>query len=415
MDTERAWAAGEQPPEHCDLAVVGAGIVGLAVARELLRRRPGASLCVFERESAVAMHQTGRSSGTVHAGIYYEPGSLKARLCVEGARELRTYCLERAIALEESGKLIVATDPSELPRLRELELQGNANGVEGLRMLGPDDAREIEPHVRALAALHSPRTAVVDFSAVARSLASEVLTAGATVATSCRVSGVTVARGALRVQHARGQTIAAHAIFCAGAWADRLARAAGAAGDPRIVPFRGAYLRLRPRSRELVRSLIYPVPDPSLPFLGAHFTRTVAGEVLIGPTALLAGARDAYSPSNVRARDALETLTWPGTWRMAARHSRAALAELHRALVPRAVVSAAARLVPELNASDVEPAFAGVRAQAVSRRGELLSDFAFSRTERALHVRNAPSPAATAALAIARYVADAAERELDLA
>jgi len=415
MSAEHVWAGDKQPPEHCDLAVVGGGIVGLAVARELLRRRPGASLCVFERESAVAMHQTGRSSGTVHAGIYYEPGSLKARLCVEGARELRTYCAEHAIALEESGKLIVATRASELPRLQELERRGNANGVEGLQMLAPDAAREIEPHARALAALYSPRTAVVDFSAVARSLASNALAAGATVATSCRVGEVNSARGALRLQHARGQTSAAHAIFCAGAWADRLARAAGAGDEPRIVPFRGAYLRLRPPGRYLVRSLIYPVPDPALPFLGAHLTRTIAGEVLIGPTALLAGARDAYSRSSIRARDALETLTWPGTWRMAARHWRAALAELHHAIVPRALISAAARLVPELNASDVEPAFAGVRAQAVSRRGELLSDFAFSRTERAQHVRNAPSPAATAALAIARHVANAAERELDLA
>jgi 2-hydroxyglutarate dehydrogenase len=256
---------------------------------------------------------------------------------------------------------------------------------------------------------------VVDFAAVARMLASELAAAGATVATSCGVDAVDPGARMLRLAHTRGETHARYAIFCAGAWADTLAVAAGACADPRIVPFRGAYLRLRAERRELVRSLIYPVPDPALPFLGAHFTRTIGDEVLIGPTALVAGARDAGARRAFRARDVLDTVRWPGTWRMARRHWLAGLAELHRALGPRALVSAAARLVPELATTDIEPAFAGVRAQAVTRRGELLADFAFSHTERALHVRNAPSPAATAAFAIARYVADAAERELQRA
>jgi 2-hydroxyglutarate dehydrogenase len=406
-------AAG--PPDACDLAVVGGGIVGLAVARELIRRHPAASLCVFEREPRVGAHQTGRSSGVVHAGIYYAPGSLKARLCVEGARELRAYCSEHALALQETGKLIVAIVPAQVPALRELERRGNANGVEGLRMLDAARAREIEPHARAFAALHSPRSAVVDFAAVADALAFELTSAGATIATSCAVGAVRARARALRLAHARGETHAGYAIFCAGAWADRLAVAAGAGADPRIVPFRGAYLRLRAERRELVRSLIYPVPDPALPFLGAHFTRTIAGEVLIGPTALIAGARDASGPRAFRARDAFDTLRWPGTWRMARRHWRAGVTELHHALSRRTLVAAAAQLVPELATSDVAPAFAGVRAQAVSRRGELVTDFAFSHTERALHVRNAPSPAATAAFAIARHVADAAERELERA
>jgi (S)-2-hydroxyglutarate dehydrogenase len=407
--------AGEQPPDLCDLAVVGGGIIGLAVARELIRRRPHASLCLFEREPDVGAHQTGRSSGVVHAGIYYEPGSLKARLCTEGARELRAYCAERAIPLAEVGKLIVATRASEVPLLRELERRGKANGVEDLRLVDADHARKIEPHVRALAALHSPRTAVVDFVAVARAFAAEIAAAGATVATGCAITAVARAPKSLGLRHERGETRAGYAVFCAGAWADRLAAAAGAGLDPRIIPFRGAYLRLRAERRELVRALIYPVPDPSLPFLGAHLTRTITRDVLVGPTALLAGARDAYTPTTVRARDVLDTLFWPGTWRMARHHWRAGLDELGHALVPRALVSAAARLVPELTVADVEPAFAGVRAQAVDRRGQLLSDFAFSRTERALHVRNAPSPAATSALAIARYVADAVERGIDYA
>jgi (S)-2-hydroxyglutarate dehydrogenase len=405
--------ADEQPPELCDLAVVGGGIIGLAVARELIRRRPHASLCLFEREPDVGSHQTDRSSGVVHAGIYYEPGSLKARLCTEGARELREYCAERSIPLAEIGKLIVATRASELPLLRELERRGNANGVEDLRLVDAAGAREIEPQVRGLAALHSPRTAVVDFASVARAFAADIAAAGATVARSCAITAVVSARQRVGLCHERGETRAAYAVFCAGAWADRLAAAAGAGFDPRIIPFRGAYLRLRAERRELVRALIYPVPDPSLPFLGAHLTRAITGDVLIGPTALLAGARDAYALTTVRARDVRDTLLWPGTWRMAAHNWRAGLAELRDALVPRALVSAAARLVPELTREDVEPAFAGVRAQAVDRRGRLLSDFAFSRTERALHVRNAPSPAATSALAIGRFLADTVEREID--
>ena len=415
MAGEPALAPGTDAPERCDLAVVGGGIVGLAVARELIARRPGASMCVFEREPTVAAHQTGHSSGVIHAGIYYEPGSLKARLCTEGARELRGYCAEHSIPIEQRGKVIVATRSSQLSRLLELERRGRANGVEGLRMLDSAGIRALEPHARGVAALHSPRTAVVDFAAVARSLAAETVAAGATIATSCAVNAVTPARDGLRLGHERGTTSAAYAVFCAGAWADRLAAAAGAAADPRIVPFRGAYLRLLPQRRELVHGLVYPVPDPKLPFLGAHLTRTITGEVLIGPTALLAGARDGHAPGGLWARDVLETLSWPGSWRMAARHWRAGIRELRQALRPGALVAAAAELVPELSRADVEPAFAGVRAQAVSRRGELLSDFAFARTERALHVRNAPSPAATASLAIARHVADAAERELERA
>jgi len=404
----------ERAPERCDLAIVGGGIVGLAVARELIARKPQASVCVLEREAEIGMHQTGHNSGVIHAGVYYVPGSLKARLCVEGAREMYEYCGQRGVAHERCGKLIVATDASELGRLEELERRGRANGVPGLRRIDAAEIEELEPHARGIAGLHSPDTGIADFAAVARAYAQDLLDAGATVATGCGVQEVRVSGRTLRLGHAQGVTEATHAVFCAGAWADRLAVAAGADPDPRIVPFRGAYLRLVPERRQLVRSLIYPVPDPSLPFLGVHLTKHVSGEVLIGPTALMAGARDAYRLSTMHRRDLLDTLAWPGTWRMLARWWSTGITELRHALVRSAFVRAAARYVPELRLEDVQPAFAGVRAQALARDGRLVDDFVFSATERALHVRNAPSPAATSSLAIARHVADEAERAFGL-
>ncbi len=406
----------EQAPARCDLAVIGGGIVGLAVARELARRHPRASLCVLEREQRLATHQSGHSSGVIHAGIYYRPGSLKARLCVDGARALYAYCEERGIAHERCGKLILATDASQLATLGELELRGRANGVAGLRRLDAAELQRVEPHARALAALHSPDTGVVDFGAVARAYADDVAEAGGSIVLGCGVTAVDVRARSLRLSHAGGETEASNAIFCAGAWSDRLAVAAGAGADPRIVPFRGAYLRLLPERRELVRSLIYPTPDPSLPFLGVHLTRHLDGDVMIGPTALVVGARDAYDLRKLRLADLRDTLTWPGTWRMLGRTWPAALGELRRSVSRGALVAAARRLVPALTLEDVErrSSFAGVRAQALARDGRLLDDFAFSAGARALHVRNAPSPAATALLAIARHVCEQAERGLAL-
>jgi (S)-2-hydroxyglutarate dehydrogenase len=320
----------------------------------------------------------------------------------------------RGIAHERRGKLIPATRPPELARLEELQRRGNANGVPGLRRLDAAGIERIEPRARGLAALHSPGTGVVDFRAVAHAYAADVLEAGGAIVCGCQVHRVEVGARSLRLYHARGGTETSNAIFCAGAWADRLAVAAGADADPRIVPFRGAYLRLLPERRHLVRSLIYPVPDPSLPFLGAHLTRHVDGEVSIGPTALIAAARDGYRLSTVRREDLLETLAWGGTWRMLRRFWAAGAGELRRAASRAALVAAAARLVPELGPGDVEPGFAGVRAQALGRNGRLIEDFVFSATDRALHVRNAPSPAATASLAIARHVCEHAERAFGL-
>lgn len=329
---------------------------------------------------------------------------------MQGARELYDYCEEKEIPYERCGKLIVATRSSELRGLNELERRGRANGLHGLRSLDAEGIRELEPHASGIAGLHSPQTGIVDFQAVARAYAEDFMRAGGVLATACEVRGLSAGARSLRILHARGVTEAAHAICCGGAWADRLAVAAGANPDPRIVPFRGAYLQLVPERRHLVRSLIYPVPDPSLPFLGIHLTRRIDGEVLVGPTALLAGARDAYRLRRLRGADVLETLSWPGSWRMFRRWWRTGVTEVRHAAFRSAFVGAASRYVPEIETADVTPSFAGVRAQAVARDGRLVDDFAFSKTERALHMRNAPSPAATSSLSIARQIADEAER-----
>jgi 2-hydroxyglutarate dehydrogenase len=395
-----------RPPAECDLAVVGGGILGAAVARELLARRPGARLAVLEAEPRIGVHQTGRSSGVVHSGIYYEPGSLKARLCVEGSRALYEYCDAKGIPYQRSGKLIVAVEDGELGRLDELERRGIANSVVGLRRLGGDEIAAIEPHARGVAALHSPATGVVDFVAVASAYAEDVAAAGGTIHLGTKVRRASPLGGRLSIEHSHGTTVARGAVFCAGLWSDRLAVACGAPADPRIVPFRGAYLRLGPAEAELIRANVYPVPDPDLPFLGAHLTRNFAGDVLIGPSALMAPARDAYDLRHVHRRDLGETLRWPGTWKLMARHWRAGLIEMRNAAGPASFVAEAARMVPALKGAKTLPGPAGIRAQALGRDGKLLDDFVVHRTEHAVHVRNAPSPAATSSLALARLIAD---------
>ena len=399
-----------------DLAVVGAGVVGLAVARELLRRHPRLRLVVVDKEPQVGAHQTGHNSGVVHAGIYYQPGSLKARLCVEGAAALFDYCERREIALERCGKVIVALSERELGRLDELERRGRANGVPGLRRVDAAGLRELEPHAAGIAALHSPNTAIVDFPAVARALADDVAAAGGRLALGREVTAVERGSGGgVVLRDGDGGGLAARrVVFCAGLWADRVARAAGADPDPRIVPFRGQYMTLAPQARGLVKGLIYPVPDPALPFLGVHLTKHVSGEVWAGPSALLVGARDAYRLGRLRAADLADTLGWPGTWRVMARYWRSGLDEIVLAASRRAFARACAQYVPQLRPEDLLPGRAGVRAQAVSRDGRLVDDFVFSDSPGSLHVRNAPSPAATSALAIAATIADRAEEALAL-
>jgi L-2-hydroxyglutarate oxidase len=398
--------ASEDPDGAARFAVVGGGILGLATARELQRRHPRERVVVLEREPALARHQTGSNSGVAHAGIYYAPGSLKARLCVDGIRRLYAFCDEHAIPYERCGKVIVALDERERAGLDELERRGRANGVPGLRRLDARGLAEVEPHAAGVDALHSPHTGIVDFGAVAGKLAELLRADGATVATGCAVRAIERRDGETVLRHTRGELRARHAVTCAGAWSDRLAVAAGADPDPRIVPFRGAYLRLAPEARHLVRGLIYPVPDPSLPFLGVHLTRRVDGGVLLGPTALLVGARDAYTLTTVRAADLRDTLAWPGTWRMMARFWRTGVHELHLAASRRAFVAACARYVPGLQPAHVVDGPAGVRAQAVGRDGALIDDFVLHEAGGAVHVRNAPSPAATSSMALAELVAD---------
>ena len=400
-------------PSGYDRVVVGAGILGLAVAREMLARRPGDRVIVVEQADRVASHQTSHNSGVIHAGVYYAPGSMKAQLCVAGAARMYDYCERNGIDAQRIGKLIVATNAAEMPALSELEQRARANGVPGIRRLSAEEIREIEPHATGVAALHSPYTGIVDFRLVCERLGADVREAGAELRLGWKVGGVRTNGRSIRLVGPGGDAVeASGAVFCAGLWSDRLAGMAGASPDPRIVPFRGGYLRLRPDRRELVRGLIYPVPDPALPFLGVHLTPQVGGEVLVGPSALMVGARDAYKLSRIRPGDVRDALTWPGTWRMAARWWRTGVHEMHMAASRRAFAAHAAKYVPGLTARDMVPAFGGMRAQALGRDGRLVDDFVLSHTPRAVHVRNAPSPAATSSLALAAHIVDAAEKHL---
>lgn len=399
--------------DRYDLAVVGAGILGLACARELLLRRPRARVVIVDAAREPAAGQSGHNSGVVHAGVYYTPGSLKARLCVEGAARMYEYCQRRGIDARRVGKLIIAADTRELPALEEVERRARANGVPGIRHLDRHQIKQVEPSATGVAALHSPATGIVDFREVCRRLGEDVQEGGGELLLGWRVHGIREEDRLVRLTGPSEETIeASGAVFCAGLQSDRLAVLAGASPDPRIVPFRGAYRRLRADRRELVRGLIYPVPQPALPFLGVHFTARVDGEVLLGPTALMVAARDAYRLGRIRPRDLWDTLSWPGTWRMMRRWWHTGLHELRLAALPRSLAAEAARYVPALNPEDLEPSFAGIRAQSVGRDGRLVDDFVIASTTRTLHVRNAPSPAATSSLALAQLIVDGAERQL---
>lgn len=402
----------DRPPPACDIAVVGGGIIGLAVGRELKRRQPAARVCLLEAEGTLAAHQSSHNSGVVHAGVYYEPGSLRARLCVDGARRLADYCRERELPWRASGKLILATSEAEIPRLDELERRARENRVPDIARLAPEDIGKVEPFARGVAALHSPHTAVTDFAAVAESFASDFEAAGGSIHLGSPVLAA-IAAGSpagpatgIRVRTPHGPIDCGAAVFCAGLQSDRLARAAGGADEPRIVPIRGGYLRVRPDRADLVRGNVYPVPDPELPFLGAHLTRTLDGSLLIGPTAMMAGARDAYRLGRIRRSDVAETVRWPGTRRLLRRHWRASLKETLNSVRPARLAREAARMVPDLSPADVERGPAGVRAQALDRDGNLVEDFLLEETATGIHVRNAPSPAATSSLALADLVVD---------
>ena len=387
--------------------VVGAGIVGLAVARRLQQVVPGADVTVLDKELVVAAHQTGHNSGVVHAGLYYAPGSLKATLCRRGVGLLEAFCAEQAIPYERCGKLVVAREASELPRLDELERRARANGVPGLRRLTGTELEEIEPHARGAAALHSPETAIVDFRAVARALARDLEGRVGELRLGFCLSAIERRGGEIRLSDGLAEDVAFdRVVLCAGLQSDRVARLAGDPPDPVIVPFRGEYLRLVPERERLVRGLIYPVPDPRYPFLGVHFTRRIGGGVDLGPNAVLAFAREGYRRRDVSLRDLRATLAAPGFQRLARRHWRMGARELLGSLSRRAFIAEARGFIPELRVHDVESGPAGVRAQAVDPDGSLVDDFRISERDGVVVVRNAPSPAATSSLAIAEYIVE---------
>lgn len=396
-----------------DVVVVGAGIVGLATARELLRRRPGAKVTVLEKETAIAQHQTGHNSGVIHAGIYYAPGSLKAKLCVAGAEELKRYCGERGIPWKESGKLIVATREDELPRLQRLCERATANGVKDLRLVEKVELREIEPHCSGIRALFSPHTGIVDYGAVAQAYADDIRAAGGEIKTDHRVTGIRRREGRTLVSTTQGDFQTDALVACAGIQSDRVAEMTGNSRSPRIVPFRGDYYVLNPERRHLVRGNIYPVPDPRFPFLGVHFTPRMNGDIWLGPNAVLAFSREGYRFRDVRPGDLADTLTFRGFLKFGRTHWRIGYEEMARDLIKKRFLESLQNYIPELTSDDLLPGPSGVRAQAIGADGAMVDDFALDRGDGVLHVRNAPSPAATSSLQIGKYVVDALERLTD--
>jgi L-2-hydroxyglutarate oxidase len=398
-----------------NVIVIGGGVVGLGVALEITRRFPRLRLLVLEKEDGVARHQSGHNSGVIHSGVYYKPGSLKARLCVTGAAAMVEFCREQGIAHEVCGKVIVATREDELPRLEELRRRGEANGLTGLRMIGPEELREIEPHATGIKALVVPSTGITNYAVVCEKYAELISARGGTVLTSAAATGIKRLSNEIVVETSRGAFSTTAVINCAGLYSDRISRMAGDDPGVMIVPFRGEYYDLVPERASLVRWLIYPVPDPRFPFLGVHFTRRITGKVDAGPNAVLALAREGYRHRDISVRDLGSTLAFPGFWRMARQHWRNGLDEWHRSLSKSAFVHALQRLLPEVREADLVPGGSGVRAQALKPDGAMVDDFQFVPSGKILHVLNVPSPAATASLTIGRAIVDTAASDLDLA
>ncbi|HEX6325213.1 MAG TPA: L-2-hydroxyglutarate oxidase [Jiangellaceae bacterium] len=389
------------------VGIVGAGILGLAIGREIALRRDGTRVVVLEKEGRVASHQTGHNSGVVHAGIYYPPGSLKATLCTRGAAMLREYCADRGLPYDECGKLVVAITEDEVARLDALYARADANAVPGLRRIGVAEIREIEPHATGLAALHSPRTAITDFTRIAQSFADDIIALGGDVRLGFPVRRIFRSRDTLGVASDDEFVTVDQLIVCAGLHSDVVAELAGDDAQPRIIPFRGEYLRVSSEKAPMVRGLIYPVPDPRYPFLGVHYTRRVSGDLEVGPNAVLALSREGYRRSNIRWKDLRDIASWPGTWRMARKHWRTGLREMRGSFSTRAYMKFAQLYVPGIDARDVVRAGAGVRAQALDRDGSLVDDFRIHHLGPISAIRNAPSPAATSSMAIAEHVVDA--------
>ena len=397
-----------------DIAIVGGGIVGLATGRELLRRHPHLKLAVLEKEAAVSRHQTGHNSGVIHSGIYYTPGSLKARLCTEGRRALWRYCDDRGIPYKQVGKLIVATEQIELPRLQNLWERGQANGIENLEMLDANGIAQREPHCRGIQAIFSPVTGIVDYGEVSRALADDIRELGGEILTGHAVTGIDRKNGITHVTCSSGDVDARYVITCGGLQSDRLAKMTGGQGDPKIVPFRGDYLILKPEKRYLVKGNIYPVPDPSFPFLGVHFTPRMNGDIWLGPNAVLAFAREGYNFSTINLGDLFEALTYSGFIKLAGKYMSVGMGEMYRDVVRPAYVKALQRYIPELQVEDTLPGPSGVRAQAMNADGSMVDDFVIEGSDGVVHVRNAPSPAATSSLAIGAFIADDADKRFGL-
>lgn len=391
---------------HTGVLVVGGGIVGIAVAHQLVKRKPGTLVTVIEKESALASHQTGNNSGVIHSGLYYRPGSLKARLCVEGRSALLQFCQENDVPHEVCGKVVVALDADEIPQLETLRDRATANGLEGVRRITISELRKFEPHCSGVAALFVPQTGIVDYPQVTRTLASRVTESGGEIRFGTRLLSIAETAEGVRVATSTGDFLADRVVSCAGLQSDRVAQLTEEDLDLRIVPFRGEYYVLNENAKRLVRNLIYPVPNPEFPFLGVHFTRMISGDVECGPNAVLALDREGYRKSNFSIRDTWDTLSWPGFHKVARKYWRTGLGEVHRSVSKAAFTKALQRLVPEITESDLVPAGSGIRAQACGRDGALLDDFAIRRSGRITHVVNAPSPAATASMAIARHIVD---------
>jgi (S)-2-hydroxyglutarate dehydrogenase len=393
--------ATEATSTRLPTVVVGGGIIGLATGYKLLASGARREVVVLEKEAGVGQHQSGHNSGVLHAGLYYAPGSLKARLAVDGIRQMQRFCEENDVAHEVCGKIVVATSADEVPRLEELYRRGVANGLSGLRMLSADETREREPHVRCVASVLVPEEGIVDYPAVCRTLVDRIVSLGGDVRVNARVDAITRTTDSWVLETPLGDVRASYLINCAGLYCDRIAQLAGEQIDVRIVPFRGEYFELRPERRSLVRHLVYPVPDPAFPFLGVHFTRMIGGGVEAGPNAVLALAREGYRASNINLRDSADALLFRGLWRFLRRYPSMVGYELRRSFSKRLFCEALQRLVPDLRVDDLVPGGSGVRAQALAADGTLVQDFVIRESSHALHLLNAPSPGATASLAIA--------------
>jgi L-2-hydroxyglutarate oxidase len=396
-----------------DVVIIGGGIIGLATAMAL-KAGSRTSLAVLEAEDRIAQHQTGHNSGVIHSGLYYKPGSLKARNCVTGREAMYRFCQEYAIAHERCGKVVVATDPGELPALDELERRGRANGLQGLRRLGPEEIREYEPYTSGIAGLLVPETGIVDYKQVAQVYADIIRKEGGEIQPRAHVHGCRRYADELVLETSRGAVHCRYLVNCAGLHADDVARICGANPQLQIIPFRGEYYEVIPERQYLVKNLIYPVPDPRFPFLGVHFTRMIHGGVEAGPNAVLVFKREGYRWEDFSAKDTLKMFSYRGFWRMVSKYWKTGFGEMYRSLSREAFVKALRKLVPDLQMQDVHPAGSGVRAQAVAPDGALVDDFRIVETERMVHVLNAPSPGATASISIGKSIAETAAKNFDL-